>query len=356
MARTPELHGSETHRRGFWTYSRGKIRYLGRHRGRALREVRLLQASRPIDGEPATVSEAVTRWLSEHPGEWHEDMCDLWVTVAGRKPLQGLTTTHYRDVVRAMKGKRSPQTIRHVLSHVGQVLRWCRDRGWIATVPAPLGRGEIPKVQSNPKDLQTGSLGDLFADLDGHERTRPAAAICRFMYFTGCRPDEACCLEWSAVNLEAGTCTLVRHKTVDRTGDVRTIYLTSQARAVLMGVRGRRGVVFLNSTGGPFTPGGLRSVLRRRGMTGAYQLRHSFAQQSLEQTSMENVAKLLGHKDLRMVQRYAQVRDARARRVAGTLELPLPAGHATRRTAQASAGPPERPGTRKQNRRKRASG
>lgn len=357
-AKEPELHYSE--RRGFYTYRKGTEVYLGRHEGRARRELRKIQASRSLPGEsrPATVSEAVQRWLGQAAGDadWHEDMCAIWQTIAGKLPLAGVPLTHYSDVVRRLKGKRSAQTIAHVLSHVGQVLRFCQQNGWINHVPLPLRRGEKPKVQANPKDVPAATLAEVFADLDALPRTRRTAAICRFILYVGCRPEEACQLTWEQVDLAAGTCRLTEHKTSESTGSDKTVYLTPQAKEIIEAQKGRTGFVFRNSLGRPFTPGGLRSVLRRRGLTGAYQLRHTFAQNALDQTGIENVAKLLGHVDLRMVQRYARVKDAKARAVAQSLSPALPVAPAPRTTDRASAARASRRGTRQRSRRKPSTG
>jgi len=103
------------------------------------------------------------------------------------------------------------------------------------------------------------------------------------------------------------------------------VYLTPAARALLDDGRAHNPdePCFPASHGGCYTPAGLRAILRRRGLTGAYQLRHTFAQQALDTPGvrMEDVAKLLGHADLRMVQVYAQVRDRRARQVAETINF-----------------------------------
>ena len=136
-------------------------------------------------------------------------------------------------------------------------------------------------------------------------------------------------------------CVLTSHKT-GRTGRPRTIYLTPAAAGILKDPPRRYDHVFVSRLGKPYTPSGLRSILRRRGIASVYSLRHTAAQSMLDaQVSLEDVAKLLGHSDLATVGAYAQVRDDRAREVASSLTSilrPQSAARSTPRTSRGKAG------------------
>ena len=65
----------------------------------------------------------------------------------------------------------------------------------------------------------------------------------------------------------------------------------------------------------------MSQTVKRRGLPGAYGLRHARAQQMLDDgVAMEDVAAWLGHRDLTTVQTYAQVRDGRLRNLATKLK------------------------------------
>jgi len=74
------------------------------------------------------------------------------------------------------------------------------------------------------------------------------------------------------------------------------------------------GHVFRSGLGTPYTPAGLRSILRRHG-DGAtpYQLRHSFAQHVADagEVPVEVLSRLLGHAGVKTTEIYFRVRDQR---------------------------------------------
>ena len=84
---------------------------------------------------------------------------------------------------------------------------------------------------------------------------------------------------------------------------------------------------------------GLRSILRKRGITSVYSLRHTAAQSMLDaKVPIEDVARLLGHSDLRTVGVYAQIRNDRAREVASSLASVLHPPSAERSRPRTSRG------------------
>lgn len=152
-----------------------------------------------------------------------------------------------------------------------------------------------------------------------------AGRILRFIAATGCRPSEACGLEWRDVHHDLGVCILHEHKTGHETGEPRTIYLTEAALEVLRELRPAVGPVFVSRNGTPYTPAGLRSILRRHsdGMA-PYQLRHTFAQNASDsgEVPVEVLARLMGHTNTTTTGFYFHVRDKRALQAAKTIKLP----------------------------------
>jgi integrase len=150
-----------------------------------------------------------------------------------------------------------------------------------------------------------------------------AGRVLRFIAYTGCRPSEACRLEWRHVHLDAGLCILDEHKTADSTGEPRTIYLTDEAAAILRSMRPTIGPVFTNRFGRAYKSSGLCSILRRKGGITPYQLRHTFAQAASDsgEVPVEVLARLMGHADTKTTAHYFEVRDKRAIQAARVIRL-----------------------------------
>lgn len=201
------------------------------------------------------------------------------------------------------------------------MLRWAEENEWIARVPK---MPDLPKPFHRPRDIKLDVLERVFEKLP--ER---GGRILRFVFESGCRPTEACKLEWRHVYLDKGVCVLSEHKTATATGKPRTIYLTPDAAAILRKMKPSPGPVFTNRRGEPYKPSGLRSIFRRASekVLGEgneltpYQLRHTFAQVASEQVPRDVLSKMLGHTDESTARFYYEVREGRVRRFADTLKL-----------------------------------
>ncbi|MHC4094246.1 MAG: tyrosine-type recombinase/integrase [Planctomycetota bacterium] len=316
MPRTPRVQENRrAGRRPFYTIRVNRRKhYLGTDPAKAhAKASRILAAGGQVEHGPEVVAELALRYSAHEGGGWI-----TWPIKAFSKFVGGLRCVDVpaellTDFAGHLQGlKRSPATVRKYVRAARAALEWAAGLGWIDAAP-PMPR-RLPRPVQHPRDIERGRLRSTFGTLSG-----PAAKALRFILFTGCRPGEACRLHWGQVNLCAGTAVLVTHKTAGKTGRTRTLYLTQQAAEVLAETRAedRHGFVFLSSRGQPYTPGGLRSILRRQGIPSVYSLRHTFAQTSLDGgMAAEDVARLLGHRDLRMIGVYAQVRDQRAKAAA----------------------------------------
>ncbi|HON68939.1 MAG TPA: site-specific integrase [Phycisphaerae bacterium] len=288
---------------------------------------------------PHTVAGAVEKWLALNPSSAYATWLPTFVEFAGREYLMDVERdilTRYHVHLKAQRVKRNTYdratkewsvkatdkplaagTVRHYLKAAAAVLEWARGQGWLECEPvAP----KVPKGVRKARDVEPGKLADALDDLPDR-----AGHILRFIAATGCRPSEACKLEWSQVHLEAGICILPGHKTAKKTGKPRTIYLTDEASVILRAMLPKgevpTGPVFRSRLGEPYTSSGLRSILRRHGGINPYSLRHTFAQTALDTLPMEDVATLLGHADLATVQTYCQIRDRRAVAAAKSIRI-----------------------------------
>lgn len=318
MGWTATVHYHPTLRQ-WYARLRGHCYYFGRDRATAHKRfaVKLVELGIVVSaGEPVSVSGAALAWWRERGSKaWERDILAYWTRHQGHIALDELPPDLFKRLILSLDNDvLGAQTIRHVVSHAMRVCRWSVGKGYLERVP---DMPELPVAPVAPRDVAPDALKKAFGIL--------RMPIYRFCLETGCRPSEACRLEWSHVRLDQQSAELPpdRHKTGRKTGRTRTIYLSPGAVAILEKIAPRPGPVFINTRGNPYTAKGMRSTLRHHAIT-PYQLRHTFAQMQLEAgVPMEVVAGLLGHKGLRMVQRYAQVRDPALRKVASAIKNPL---------------------------------
>jgi integrase len=350
MSRVPQIRLVRRKGRTPW-YTlevRGKRHHLGTDAQAAHREAaRLLQG---IDTpRPETAHGLIVAWLQEHPADrpWLQPWWDFVEDVL----LEEFPVDSLERFARHLKRRGlAPATIRKYVRYATRVCHWAVEQGYLTQIPK---RPKLAKPLEYPRDVDPRILQAAFDDL-------PTGAwrILSFMIATGCRPSEACRIRWDQINLQRAVCILPAHKTGSATGKPRTIYLTPAALRILKEQPRDRAHVFVNRRGKPYKPSGLRSILRRRGINSVYALRHTAAQSWLDQgVPLEDVARLLGHRDLRTVQVYAQVRDARARQVASALVSPLQT-QPTADDAGTAGSAPRRKDRRRRapSRRKRATG
>ena len=328
----PHLH------KGYWrTRINGATIYLGKDERKAKAEFhRLMRDKFKVDtsDRPETVAGIVAAWLDLNDRAAIKDRLRAFVKFAADEYLDDVDAdllARYHLHLKRQKALRraynkttktwsmkptnrrlSNETIRNYVRTAAKMLRWAHKRKWLSEAP------EVPALgssQRNDRDVGDDRLQAAFESLPDR-----AGRPLRFIAETGCRPGEACKLKWEYVHLDVGTCILPvgQHKSGTKTGKPRTIYLTPGAVEILSGMRPTVGHVFLSRFGKPYTPSGLRSILRRHGGITPYQLRHSFAQRASEQQSTEDLAKLLGNTE-RAARFYFEVRDKRAIQVARSL-------------------------------------
>jgi integrase len=133
-----------------------------------------------------------------------------------------------------------------------------------------------------------------------------------FSLNTGLRLGELSSLEWSRVNI-LNKAILIN---ITKNGEQRTVPLNKSALSVLekkLKVKSlKNDYVFLNRYGGKVNHNSLRNVfhklLRRAGIDNfrPHDMRHTFATRMAQKgIDIYKISKLLGHKDIKMTQRYA---------------------------------------------------
>ena len=207
----------------------------------------------------------------------------------------------------------APGAANHALGLLRQVLNQAILRGFVDSNPT---RG----IAMNPERKLTRFLARaeivrLHAALDQCVAERPARAgqadVIRLLLFTGCRRAEITSLKWREVTEDC------LHIADAKTGP-RRVVLNDQAQAVLRRqYRGGSPFVF-PSRRNPMQPISVnlavwRLVRKEAGLEDVrlHDLRHTFASYAVMQgIPMPTVARLLGHRHVRMTLRYAHVHDS----------------------------------------------
>ncbi len=316
-------------RQGKWpfykVYHAGKYHNLGALSkttyAEALRRAAQIKGHDDGGPRPRIMHGVTTAWVERHASEFHLQMIAPLDHYAGDMDpndfsladyLTHLVTRGSRQEKRAGKPLK-PETIRKYLRTAKRVVDFGHSRGWMPSQQMP----RLPSVQRAPRDLNASQLKWIFDHVTPRQRL-----VLEFIVVTGCRPIEACRMTWDMIDMAAGCCRYFSKR------KERVLWLPPRAIQILDAVGTDSGHVFRSSRlGKPYTSTGLRSVVRNATAeanasphgpcSSIYALRHTAAQYWLDQgVAMEDVAKLLGHSDLKTVQVYAQIRDQRARAVA----------------------------------------
>jgi integrase len=326
-----------------WWVSRFRGQYVKLARGldneaaarQRFHELMALEALRAPAESPtaatAALLEAFLDWSNRHnePSTYEsyraflQSFCDQH----GAVPVRDLKPYH---VTRWLDGQPGwgQSTRRGAITAVKRALNWAVDEGLL---PAnPLKQVKKPPVKRRDRVLSPQEQQAIAAA----PRDQAFRQFLLALEQTGCRPGEVAAVTAAEVDLDAGTWTLPRHKTVKKTHKPRVVYLTPPLVELCRRLVAQRptGPLFLNSRGRPWSRNAVRCRFRRlrsklnlgRGVV-AYAYRHTFATAGLEEgVSLAAMAELLGHTSTEMVsehyghldQRAAHLREA-ARRAAG---------------------------------------
>jgi integrase len=201
---------------------------------------------------------------------------------------------------------------------LSSVLGYAIECGYITHNPA---KG----VQSAPsrrceRFLSVAEIGTLKAALSKHKADRPqAVGILNLLLLTGCRLNEIASLTWAEVDLQAGFINLKTSKTGER-----VVYLSSPALDALAKTPRKDGSAFVfpairgdgHHQGTQKAWQAIRATAKLEDVR-IHDLRHTYASTALAGgTSLEVIAKLLGHSEVRTTARYAHFADHAVREAA----------------------------------------
>ena len=212
----------------------------------------------------------------------------------------------------------APQTVKHVLDLFLRVINYGVKR----SLCDPLTfRIEKPRVNNQrTEDLSTEQLKNLFEAIEADENIQ-AKNLMRMAIFTGMRRGELFKLKWDDIDPERGFITIrdpkgVIDQKIPLNNGVRNIlenHIRTGSPYVFPG-RGGRQRVDINKQ--------VNRIKKRAGLPAEFRplhgLRHTHASMlaSSGKVDMYTLQKLLTHKDPRMTQRYAHLRDETLKKAA----------------------------------------
>jgi integrase len=218
------------------------------------------------------------------------------------------------------------KSINNLLGILGKCLRTAQDWEIIDKVP------KIKPLKVSPKEIK-------YLNEEEYNRLLVAAddggifyEMLLFSLRTGVRIGELTALEWPDVNFNNGTVTIRRNIVNGIIGSpknnkFRTIDLACDILEKLSTRRKNNGLIFSDDNGNYFSRFTCRDRLDNLCLKAGikriswHALRHSFASQlATNGVSLKTIQELMGHSDLKMVQRYAHLEPITLREAIKTLE------------------------------------
>ncbi len=218
---------------------------------------------------------------------------------------------------------------RHAIIAIKSAYSWAKEQG---ILPAnPLRDYKTGQSKARTRVLSKDEQSQILAQIPDE----PFRQFVDALLSTGCRPSELCRLSAAQVNLDKGLWEFQAHKTADKTGKLRVVYLTPRmvelSRALVEKYpegplfRGARSKNGFNKNSVRLRFARLRDKLPHLKHFVSYNLRHTYATQALVNgVGIAQVAELLGHTSTVMVSKtyghladqLAHMRDA-AKQAAG---------------------------------------
>jgi integrase len=247
--------------------------------------------------------------------EWYRDFLEDFVGYAGKLRIAELDASHVTDWL-----ARHPDwhgCRRAAVVAVKRAFNYAHGEGKIdgnplRTVkkPPPRARERFLTREERRRIFDRYPEGDCFRD---------------FLFAleeTGCRPGEVSAVTAAHVDLRSGVWVFKEHKTDHATGEERVVILTPAMLELTERLVAKRptGPLFRDRRGLPWNRNSIRCRFRRvrktLGLGGdvvAYLYRHAVCTDLLEAgVGMAQTAELLGHRDLKMIQRhYSKLRERR---------------------------------------------
>ncbi|MDD5723790.1 MAG: site-specific integrase [Syntrophales bacterium] len=207
--------------------------------------------------------------------------------------------------------KRSPGTVKNALELLRRIINYGAQKNLCKPLSFKI---EMPKGKSEKtEDLTPGQLKNLLDAIEKDSNIQ-AANMMKMALYTGMRRGELFRLKWNDINFDKGFITLRTPKG----GTEQKIPLNEASRTLLQGHPKEKSEYVFPGRGGNQRKDIKHQVNRIKAKAGLpkdfrplHGLRHVYASMlaSSGQVDMYVLQKLLTHKDGRMTQRYAHLRD-----------------------------------------------
>ena len=217
------------------------------------------------------------------------------------------------DVDRVRVGllkSKSPQTVKHVLNLLTWIVNYGTKNNLCPGLSFHLKKPEVHNIIT--EDLTPDQLSNLIKIIDENQHLQ-AGKMMKLVLFTGLRRGELFKLKWQDINFDRGFINIRQPKG----GRDQQVPLNQAARELLQSLPKSGPYIFTDKDGKQ-----LKQITREaRGLKKAaglpesfrpfHGLRHTYASMlaSSGQVDMYTLQRLMTHKDPRMTQRYAHLRD-----------------------------------------------
>lgn len=229
---------------------------------------------------------------------------------ADKEPKDILPLDTHRVKNKLLK-KRSPQTVQHVLEQLRRIINFGVNNKLCQGIDFKI---EMPKVDNiKTEDLTSAQLGSLLKAIEKDDHPQ-AGPMMKMALFTGMRRSELFRLKWRHINYERGFIDIVDPKG----GPDQKIPLNDAAKGILESLqKSNSPYLFPGRKGGQRTniAKQVNKIKKDAGLPKDFRplhgLRHVYASAlaSSGKVDLYVLQKLLTHKDSKMTQRYAHLRD-----------------------------------------------
>ena len=266
-------------------------------------------------------------WAGDNKKAYRDDVIRYELhlkPVIGDKRLKDVSPLLLEDIKMKLLKDHAPATVKHVLVLVRQMFNKATYWGmWNGE--NPVKRVKLPtKDNKRTRFLSPDEARRLLEECE--RRSRQLYEMCMMGLQTGMRAGEIFGLRWGDVDLTNG---LLKIKD-PKSGQNRHAYLTPQLQEILSGKdsHGPQELVYKDRNGGRIKDIsdtfertvkalGLNEGVDRLDRVVFHTLRHTFASWLVQNgESLVTVARLLGHADLSMVNRYAHLSPHQERQAA----------------------------------------
>jgi integrase len=312
-----------------------EMRRLDKERREAKRESTEQEARENI------IVDAIARrylsWAKENKKSWQDDRSRYTLHIApaiGKTRVKDLCPFTLEKLKQKLKKKcLAPATVKHCLVLLRQIINRGISWGLYDRVnPVSVTARQDKKFLKNPDNRRTRFLSREEAQLLLEElgkRSQQTRDICELALFTGLRLGEIFSLTWANLDL--------RHEVIHikdpKSGVNRTAYITPPLNKIFKRLSdkslGKEDLVFKDRKGNKIREisnvfgrvvdrlGFNRGITDRRDKIVPHSMRHSFGSWlAMEGIPLFTVQKLLGHRSLEMVQRYAHLTPSHEREAA----------------------------------------